>query len=212
MAHLHSIFSFSGKLGDVVGYRMNGKNYIRKAPVCKKREPSKKQLEQQAKFMFVGRFVHSMNSLLNKTCQDSYKKMSGANHVFSYTFHNLVKGMYPNYVLDYSQARISKGSLQNAVNPSVNSSIPGFIHFSWLSNCHSEMAHANDKAILVAYCEETGITKYKLDAAARCVGWAVLDARIFSGKKVHTWLAFTSENGKKRTNSMYTGIVDVMQG
>jgi hypothetical protein len=61
----------------------------------------------------------------------------------------------------------------------------------------------------VAYCPELEICIFTLSGGQRTSGGGILETSFFSGKLVHTWLAFTNAAGKKSSDSLYTGAVTV---
>jgi hypothetical protein len=201
--------SFSGKLGTVVGGTWRGIPYMRSLPtISKNRKQSFAQEVQQAKFALAQNFLRNFGSLLN----NSFQEVAGQtqrNEALAIVLNQAVGGTYPNLMIDYGMVLVSKGSLKKPVNPDVLSDQPGKIKFSWTDDTGSGNAKASDKAILVAYDEQFGDVIFVTDGATRSSGQAELDAGFFSGKPVHTWLGFISENGKLKSDSLYTGAVAV---
>ena len=44
-------------------------------------------------------------------------RMTGTNSAFSYNLKNAITGTYPDYLVDYSLALVSRGDMPNALNP-----------------------------------------------------------------------------------------------
>ncbi|HEV8286381.1 MAG TPA: DUF6266 family protein [Chitinophagaceae bacterium] len=201
--------AFSGTVGTVVGSKWKGIEYMRSKSGKKNSTPTPAQEVHRAKFSLVGKFIQSMSGLFPVTFKDYANQMTGSNYVFSYTMENVVTGDYPDLKLDYNLALIAKGSLPNAEKPSAVKDGTGVIKFNWMDNSGSGFAKPNDKAIMVAYCEELNQCQFKLAGANRAAGTDSLNVPAFSGKQVHTWLAFISETGEDVATSIYTGVVTV---
>ena len=68
---IDGIASISGKLGDVVFRRsISGKTYACKAPTCKARKPSKKEMQHRQRFAMTCKLVSAI--LADSTQRDAY--------------------------------------------------------------------------------------------------------------------------------------------
>src|SRR5687767_10342621 len=81
MAKQVSLFEFSGRLGDVVGYRYKDKFYIRRRPVQRKGTFSMAQQIHLEKFRTVTKFVRSLTPLLRTCYTNFHGNMSAGNHL-----------------------------------------------------------------------------------------------------------------------------------
>ena len=196
---------FSGTVGTVVGSTWKGITYMKSQPAKRSAPSSPAQLDQQAKFTTAMKYVQSMSGLVMTSFRNYAVKMTGVNNAFSYTLKNAITGSYPNYTIDYSLSLISRGDLPNATTPSAVASASHIVTFNWTNNTGIGKAKANDKAILAVYCPEFNQTLYTTGSAARSVGTDTLDATLFAGKQVETYIGFISEDGKDIANSVYTG-------
>ena len=61
-----------------------------------------------------------------------------------------------------------------------------------------------DKVIVVAYCEALQQAKFSLNAGLRKDGEAVLDASMFNGYAVETWIGFLSNDESNASDSVHT--------
>jgi len=200
----------SGTVGTVVGANWKGIDYIRSKAVSRSSNTSLSQEVQRAKFKLVAAFLNSMKDLLQFSFSDFANKMTGRNHALGYTIKNAVTGIYPDLELQYSMVLVARGSsLPNADNPAAVSTAAGKIGFSWTNNSGIGAARPEDRSILVAYCPELKQSLFTASGAARSTGSAVLNVPAFSGKLVHSWIAFISENGREVSTSIYTGQLNV---
>lgn len=199
--------SFNGLVGTVVGSSWKGMNIMRSRNKKSSKKPTLKQLMQQARFAFLIRFISPLAGLLEKTFDARGVEKTSMNLAFQYNYNNALTGTYPAYGLDYSKVLISRGSLLNANSPAAVAAANGRIDFSWTDNSGLAQANATDKAILVAHCADLNQAVFITNGAPRTAGTDSLDASIFSGRTVQTWLAFINAEGTEVASSIYTGPV-----
>jgi hypothetical protein len=176
--------------------------------ISKNRKQTFAQEVQKAKFSTAQGFLRNFGPLLTTSFQE-VAGLTPRNEALAIVLNQAIGGIYPNLMIDYGLLLVSKGSLKKPVNPNVASTQPGKLTFTWTDDTGSGNAKAGDKAILVAYDEQYGDVIFITDGAARSSRHAELDADFFSGKPVHTWFGFISENGKLRSDSTYTGVITV---
>lgn len=200
--------NFDGKIGTVVGARWKGIEYMRHKGRKSKKPRSEAQLDHQAKFGCVAKFINRFDILL-MTCYPDTPKQTGINQAFAQVYADAVVGAYPTYGLDYSKIAMSKGDLHNANQPVAAAAGGGIIKFSWNDNTDGLMARAEDRSVLIVYCPELNQANYTLTGPRRSEGSATLNVMNFAGKEVQTWITFLSAKGMPAT-SIYTGqlIVD----
>ena len=195
---------FSGTVGTVVGGSWKGIEYMRSQANRRSGSFSLKQLTQQAKFLQVVEFVSTMTALLETGFKNYAVKMSGYNSAVSYNIKNAVSGTYPNFSIDYGMALVSRGDLPNAATPAAT--VTGStVYFTWTDNSGIGDARSDDAAILVVYCPTLKTTLYTLNGGTRSGGAGNIDAAMFTGNSVQTWLSFITADGKRNANSFFTG-------
>jgi hypothetical protein len=133
--------------------------------------------------------------------------MSGYNAGVRDLLNNAITGESPNYRIDYPKVLVSRGRLHGESNSAVKAEASQVI-FTWSYEADPEIA-ANDKALLVVYCEALNQCLFTLKGADRSTGTASIAAARFKGQEVHTWLAFISADGTKTSPSKYTGVVTI---
>lgn len=103
---------FSGKAGSVVGSSWKGVNYIKGLPKKSNKPPTQAQLETQAKFKLLMRFLTSVNVFLQIGFgQKQNNKSTPANSAFQFNLPKVITGTYPSYALDYAKISFSDGPL-----------------------------------------------------------------------------------------------------
>lgn len=198
---------FSGKVGNVVGGNWKGIDYMRSKSSFRNLNPSEAQLAQQLKFGLCIRFVQSMSGLLETSFNNFAVKKTGINSALSYTLKNAVTGTYPVFSINFSTVLVSRGDLPNVLAPSIIMGAGSQLVFSWTDNSGVGVAKATDKAMPLAYCPDLNQSIFITAGADRSTLTETLNLAAFSGRTVHTYLGFISEDGLQVANSIYTGSV-----
>lgn len=203
--------AFSGKVGTVIGSTWKGIAVMRGLPVGRKGNPTQSQIQQKAKFALMIKFLQPLTSLLNLTFDSLAVGMSGINKAFSYNLQNAITGVYPALAVNYPMVLLSRGDLPVAAAPAAASAVAGKIAFNWTDNSGLGKALSTDIAFVAVFCEALNHWIYNQSTAAtRSAGTFTLDAPSFSGKPVQTYLGFASANGRIYSNTVYTGVVNVL--
>ena len=142
---------FSGKVGTVIGFTRNGISYIRGLMTSHTDANTPAQQEQRAKFALVIKFLRPLLGILRVGFKKAGSNLSGFNAAVAYTLGNAVKGLFPNFEIDYTKLLICQGNLPGAVNAAAVSVDAGKINFSWDDNSMDFGAHPTDKVVLAVY-------------------------------------------------------------
>ena len=202
---------FSGRIGAVIGSSWKGICYVRSKPRKKKKRDVSLKIEiQRAKFKLAASFVKAISSLLAITFPEPKARMTLRNKALSSVLQQAITGDYPDLRIAYSKVLMASGFLSRAVNPAATCTSPGVIDFTWKDNGGYGNAEAADRPVLIAYCESLNACTFIVSDALRSAETASLPVKLFSGKEVHTWISFLSENGKDVAISSYTGALAVV--
>ncbi|MDP4214059.1 MAG: DUF6266 family protein, partial [Bacteroidota bacterium] len=166
---------FSGKMGTGVGVMWRGLPVIRSRPRRRTSGFSPRELEQQAKFALMSKFLRSLIPLLNQSFRPEAAHLTGYNKAFSYNVKNAIAGVYPALALDYPVVLLGRGDLPNVLSPSAASPVTGRLDFSWTDNSGKGRALATDQAFAAAYNEELKKWEYNLNLAPRSAGSCTMD-------------------------------------
>src|SRR5688572_9457477 len=102
--------NFYGKIGNVVGSSWRGIDYLRSLPkLNKNRQPSEKQLEQQARFALMTGFLNPLRDVLDIGYQNYASGVTAYNSALSANITNAISGIYPALTPDYSLVQLSRG-------------------------------------------------------------------------------------------------------
>jgi hypothetical protein len=207
----------SGKVGNIVGGNWKGIDYLRILPASVANPKTTKQLNQRTKFLRVIRFLQPLNEFVRIGFKAYAIKMSAFNAAMSYNFHHAIAGSYPDYEIDYGNARLARGQLTGGMNAGCASPEPAKISITWDDNTGQGSAQSGDNVMVVVYNPISGESAMALDAATRTAATAELMVPAsWSGDEVHCYLSFSllesliSSGGKKSiSDSLYCGAVVV---
>lgn len=196
---------FSGKVGNVVGASWKSVSYIRSLPANVRNPRTVKQVTQRTKFSMIQKFVRTLLPVVRV----GFKGNAGGNNsaygaAISYNLLNAVKGVYPDFEIDFENASIAKGTLYGVSNPSATCS-GGRLNIDWGTEMYSN-ARGDDRVAVIAYNPGNELAVYDLDVGARDDGAASLDLPpAWMGHEVETYLVFSSTDGTLVSDSIYTG-------
>lgn len=202
---------FSGKTGPVVGSSWRGKPVMRAKPVFKKnRTFSELQLNQQEKFKLMRYFLRSIDYLLNLSFKRVGNGTSGYQEAFSENLKNAILGELSPFSVNYEMVKIAHGSIPVLSAISCEAAPGNMVKFSWnLALDQSKKASEVDRAIGVLYCADDNQFLTSDFSARRNQLELLVDAALFTGKEVHTWFFFLSDDESGASDSRYTGSVMV---
>jgi hypothetical protein len=195
---------FSGKVGNVVGGKWKGIDYMRSRSGKRGNNPTPAQQTQQAKFKLAIQFLQPLTGLLSISFRDFAIEMTGINNAMRYLLANAIDGTYPALSINYQNVLISRGDLPNAGSPAATAA-GSTVTFTWINNSGTGMANASDQAILVAYCADLKQVEWTMNTAQRVTETGVLPLPGFAGMEVQTWIGFLSTDGRRIASSKYTG-------
>ncbi len=207
---------FNGKVGNVVGSTWKGISYMKAKPNKGNRKTSEKQMIQRAKFLFATNFIQPLNPII----QIGFRKLdihkSPKNAAMSDLLNYAITGDYPSFGIDFKNLKLSKGSLENPEDYSIELQ-ENRVVFNWALDSASEDASEMDKrtemlsqnkvmlvALAFGYAPRYTLHKYqRLDGTGN-VGLP----KAPSGTEVHCYLAFAATDATNSvSNSIYAGSV-----
>ena len=201
---------FSGKVGNVVGASWKGIDYIRSLPTTVRNPRTKGQVSQRTKFSVTMDFLKPLTPVIRQGFSaDASGKITAMNAAMSYNLMNAITGEFPDLVIDYERAVIARGSLYGS-DSAAASAAAGEVAFDWDLVAAND-AGMNDSVVLVAYNADKKDCVYNDSLGKRMEGYGSLAVpATLAGDIVHTYIFFISEDGKRNSNSIYTGSVEVV--
>jgi hypothetical protein len=196
----------SGKVANVVGANWKGIDYIRAKPLSVRNPRTDLQVNQRTKFALVLRFLQPNLNFIKVGYKNFSVKKSQFNSAMSYILNNAISGTYPNYLIDYSLALLSRGSLSGALNPVFDLSTAGQVEFSWDDNSGEGSALATDKVMAVVYNPLKGESVFITGGALRSDLTQVIQIPTsYSGDELEMFIGFINDAGTQLSNSAYIG-------
>lgn len=196
-----------GKAGTVVGYHLNGQDILRGLANERTKPFTEKELANQQVFGDLQRWLQPLTVFLRVGFQDYAPTFKGFVAAKSYNSKNaLVKDDAGTHI-DPALALVSFGDQEQAVTASAMSEVENTIIFNWDGGKHQ----GDDRAMFLVYDIEGGRAEFDTAAVKRRMKTGAFKlTENFSGKSVHVYLAFVAEDRKRRSNSQYLGIVNVL--
>jgi hypothetical protein len=198
---------FKGKAGTVVGYQLYGQDIMRGLANERSKPFTENELTNQQTFKDLQLWLKPLTVFLRVGFQNYAPTFQGFVAAKSYNSqHALVKddaGVH----IDPSLALVSFGDQEPAVTASAVAESVNSITFNWEGGKHE----SDDRAMFLVYDVEKGMADFDTAAIRRSAKKGTFQLHEnYSGKAVHVYLAFVSEDRKTRSNSQYLGIVNVI--
>lgn len=196
---------FSGKVGTVIGSSWKGISYMRGRAQNVKNPRTEGQMEQRSKFSLTLEFLKPITAYIRTGYKMYANKQTAFNAAMSYIVKNAVSGIYPNYMLDFSQILVSRGTLTQPLNANASMSA-GKVSVSWTDNSGQGDAQPIDVAMPLAFNTDKGETVFSTNSATRADQLAELTFPAdWAGDTVEIYIGFISADGINVANSLYLG-------
>ncbi|MCI1647030.1 MAG: DUF6266 family protein [Bacteroides sp.] len=193
---------FSGKVGNVIGYKRNGVNYLRAQAACISNPRTKEQQKQREKFSAAMCFLKAVNPFIRIGYKNYTQGRTAYNTALSYLLKRAIVVNGEQKEINFKQAMVSIGFLMPVFNASAKYDNNKMI-FQWEDNSGTGNAEATDVAMLLVYNKEKGISLYNMIAATRADSFAQIDLPEEWGKNtLIPYLSFTSTDGEEVANSI----------
>lgn len=200
----------SGQVGNVIGGTWKGIDYLRIKPSSVANPRTEGQVDQRSKFSTVLQFLQPMTDFLRVGFKLYANRMTQFNAAMSYNLNNAITGAYPNFMVDYASALVTRGNLSGAANGAASSPSAGDVQITWDDNSGSGSAQATDKALIVLLNTTRQEAVFTIAGPARSAGTETISVPSeYTGEDVEVFLGFISEDGSKVANSSYLGSVAV---
>jgi hypothetical protein len=191
-----------GKTGPLIGSSWKGRAVLRAKPMHKKNKKySQSQLDQQEKFKLMRDFLIGVEYLLLLAYKTGGKLRNGFQEAFSVNLRDAITGAVSPFAINYSNIKLSDGGISVLPAPVVTAETGNIVKLVWHHVLNSLLKASDaDKAVAVLYSDLT---------ARRSTGELLFNAATFTGKNVHIWFLFLSDDETKASKSQYLGTVMV---
>ncbi|MGY4383819.1 hypothetical protein ACVWYN_000838 [Pedobacter sp. UYP24] len=196
---------FSGKVGTVVGYTINGKEYMRSLPERTKPRTISEKKNNSA----FGRVQETLTPLL-KLLKVSFKnygsERGGSKGALSWNVKNAMIEVDDVKIINPSLFKMSGGELPGAIEPAAVLESPGLLRFHWNTDTEQPETRKQDQVLLLAINFDTKKSKYVCPGAFRNTGTETLllpDKK--SDQEWHLYIGFVAEDRSIQSDSQYLG-------
>lgn len=197
----------TGLVGEVVLSKWKGRKVVKKKPIIKA-APSTNQIRQRNKLNVANEFLKDIKTLTAVGFQDS-DKISSYNECVSEMLRNVVKLENGDLILNYSQIKISRGTMPKPVIESVEI-LPDSIKLTWRKDIRVSGSRKNDEAVVLVF-PETGKPVIYDCIGLRSEGTGTIQIPDSLNKPYHVWIFFSNprmfpyESKQKVSDSIYLG-------
>lgn len=202
---------FSGRIGNLVGYNINGVQYVRSLPRKRKKPPTSAQKVQRKKFSLMIKFLSPLVPFIRELQSVQKFGKPGYGRIISRNHKQVIGGTYPNFVIDFRQLQISAGSLGIPTSIKVSCDGKGVLNFRW-RNDYSYLDHSNpsDRLWLACYDEDEKSWEIMKEAGFRRDENIKINFKRHRTNRLQVYAGFISFDCKRVSNSRYLGMINVL--
>ncbi|QXU42796.1 DUF6266 family protein [Pedobacter sp. D749] len=197
---------FTGTVGTVTGYYLNGKWVIRskRRKSIKNKTGSADQKACRSRFTIMQTFLSPIVAFIRIGFNlESKKRMMTAHNVAK--SYNMLNAQNAAGEIDYTAVRLSFGNLSGAEDVKLEHDDAG-VHFSWTDNANGDYTRQHDQVMLMVYDVDNKTAIYETSGAKRLKERESLEIPSFyKGKTFHTWMAFIADDRMGISASTYCG-------
>lgn len=196
----------SGTVGNVVGGRWRGIDYIRSKPASVKNPNTEAQRTQRMRFRLVITFLRKIQPFVAIGFRKGRKSQTEMNYAMSVNIRDAITGTYPDLEIDPSALIVSVGDLQGSSTAGLDLSVAETATFTWINEAGVGNASDDDAAMVLLYNADKDAVIYKLHGASRMdENLAVTIPASWSGDSVAGYLTFRSETSRGVSDSQFLG-------
>jgi hypothetical protein len=198
--------AFTGRIGNLVCYDLNGQIIIRTIGKNNK-PPTIKQQTNRMKMKVINELVQNTYLAMHAgfTAASTGTVYNYANLAIKHNNPNALKGVYPNVELDYPKLLFSHGNLETPVDPKVEV-VPEGLKFSWDPSTQCKGEDSQDQVSMVAYCPEKQEMLFIKSGQKRHQGWDILPIdKAFQGLALEIYMYFVADDRLDVSTTTYLG-------
>lgn len=208
MAKLKSgiLGGISGTVGNVVGGRWRGIDYIRSKPASVNNPNTEKQRIQRSRFKLVVQLLSKVKPLINVGFRNGRRNQTPMNSAVSLNIREAITGTYPYQEINPEALVVSVGELQGSSISGMDLTVPEAVTITWVNESGVGNASNLDAAMVLLYNKEKNAVIYNLHGASReDEALVVAIPASWNGDSVAGYLAFRSETDRDVSNSIFLG-------
>ncbi|WP_316735756.1 DUF6266 family protein [Pedobacter aquatilis] len=203
---------FTGKVGNIVGYKRKGKFYIKAAPRPRKNAPTPMQLIQREKFALANQFLKMIRPLVrigfggDDETRHKWWAIAVAN-----CLKNVVQDSSSALEIDYENICFSKGKLGKPIVKNIQPVEGQHLTLNWFVDDSYEDCRPDEQLVLLICNPEMGQAMYNLDVAKRIDGQAAFSLPLhFKDTEVYVHAAFFAVDESAVSDSTFIGLIKII--
>ncbi|MEX2344759.1 MAG: DUF6266 family protein [Balneolaceae bacterium] len=208
MAKLNSgiLGGISGTVGNVVGGRWRGIDYIRSKPASVKNPNTEAQQEQRMRFRLTMSLLKKIRPYVSAGFQNGNRQQTAMNAAMSVNVREAIGGTFPNLEIDPSKLVVSVGDLAGSAQAELDVSVAETATVTWLNEAGTGNASDDDAVMALLYNKEKDDVIYKLHGASReDETLSITIPSSWSGDTVAGYITFRSETDRNVSNGIFLG-------
>ena len=212
MAFMHKglMGGFTGRLGDKIGYIVNGVQYVRSAPKKRTGPITEGQIIQREKFSMMIKFMSPVAPFMNEVHKNKSRNKYYSNKLFSANHREAVMGDYPDLAIDYRRFQLTAGTLSGPCRMHLSCDPDAFLNFHWIDNSRDYTgAHPLDRLYLALYDEKEKRWELIVNTALREDIFVSIDMSNHRGNQVQVYAGFISVDKRNVSNSQWLGMIKI---
>jgi hypothetical protein len=197
---------FTGPVGAVTGYYLNGKWVIRskRRKFIKNKTGTADQKACRSRFTMMQTFLSPIVAFIRIGFNLESKKRGMTAHNVAKSY-NMLNAQNAAGEIDYAAVRLSFGNLSGAEGVKLEHDDEG-VHFSWTDNANGDYTRQHDQVMLMVYDVDNKTAIYETSGARRSKERESLEIPSFyKGNTFHTWMAFIADDRMEISGSTYCG-------
>ncbi len=199
------------KFGTAVFSKQFGKNTMRTKPIEVSNPKTVPQKQQRSKFTLMVALSRMFLSFLRIGFKQVATSMSQFNMFMKTNIREVISGAYPNYTIDFTKLKVSKGTLMGVDGGTAAAAAGRLVNIAWVDNSGTGDALETDKALQLVINYDKGAVLQDTSTKSRIDEAASLTAPLsWVGDDVHVYLAFIDATGYKVADSSYLGTVTIV--
>jgi len=201
--------AFTGRLGNIVSYVLNGQIIVRTIGINNK-PPTPKQKTNRMKMKVINELVQNTYWAMHAgfTAVSAGTVHNYANLAIKHNNPNALKGVYPNIEVDYPKVLFSHGNLLQPIDPKVEVVAEG-LKFSWDPSTQLNDESALDQVSMIAYCPEKKEMFFIKSGQRRHEGSDILPVdKKYLGLALEVYMSFVADDRLDVSTTTYIGRID----
>ena len=197
---------YTGRIGNIIYYMLNGQ-YVSRTVGPRKKKATLPQLHNRSKTSISSKLLKQFKPFFDvgfsievlDTNQNTF------NRAVSINSRKMIKGVYPDFQIDYSKIELSRGILKTGENLKATASKKAIL-FTWDAPEKMPWPECSDLVMMIANFPSKKKSIIKIGGNARNTGADQLKLPVsLQGVQAEVYMAFVAADRKQVSDSTYLG-------